>query len=56
MEFERASHVEFCDSCLAWHVYEADMNYFMTRLKFETRANALAWEKEEIERRLIEGL
>ncbi len=56
VKVERASHVEFCDGCLGWHVYEVDMNAYMTPMKFETRASALAWEKEEIERRLIEGL
>ncbi len=53
---ERVSHVEFCDGCLGWHVWEVDMDAYMTPRKFETRADALAWEKEEIERRLIEGI
>ena len=55
VKVERASHVEFCDFCQKWHVWEADFSSKMTYQGFRTRAEGLAWEKEEIERRLIEG-
>ncbi len=64
---ERASHVEPCDGkdCqgnhwqmqgIHWHVWEADHQSLMSCCAFRHREWALAWEKEEIERRLIEGI
>ena len=64
IEVERASHVEFCHSTNRWYVYETDgvtLMYTGCGLMwpncegFTTRASALAWEKQEIERRLQEG-
>ena len=61
---ERASHVEFCGTCNGWHIWERDTESFdcvvsvedlMYETSFQTRQEALQWEKEEVERRLIGG-
>jgi len=62
VEVQRASHVEPCTFsnflvCVPgvhWHVWEVDHKHLMTAIAFKTRASALAWEKQEIERRLQE--
>ncbi len=71
VEVERASHVEFCHGCNSWHVWEADQQEYMAMqsekvyffhdfpgdpIEFKTREAALQWEREEINRRLIEGV
>lgn len=64
VEVERASHVEFNPQTQRWYVYNPDGVTLMltacglmwTNLDgFLHRSDALAWEKEEIERRLMEG-
>ena len=64
VEVERASHVEFCATCVAWHVWERSTETFncavdsadlMVEASFTTRKEALAWEVEEINRRLLKG-
>jgi hypothetical protein len=64
IEVERASHVEFISGTQRWHVFNPDGVTLMQTacgLMWEnvdgwlSREDALAWEKEEIERRLIEG-
>ena len=55
---ERASHIEpvVFMAGVRWQVFEADGTRLMTYHYFQTRELALAWEKKEIERRLIDGV
>jgi len=62
---ERASHVEFSIESQRWHVFNPDGETLMGTFAglmwpnldgWSSRADALAWEKEEIDRRLIEGV
>jgi hypothetical protein len=63
VDVQRASHVEYCGVCQGWEVYEAECLGSqpthldrMTMLVFSTRQEALLWEQEEVNRRLIQEL
>jgi hypothetical protein len=54
VEVTRASHVEFDAVNRRWYVLEPDGKSLMIHTGFRTRALALDYEREEIERRLTE--
>lgn len=66
IEVQRASNVEFNPTTQRWHVYEPEgLNVLMHDSRvgvmwpnldgWRSREDALAWEREEIDRRLVEG-